>query len=276
MVTTQRRDLRRPPATAYGRRPALVLVNGLAEQAESWFANHPVWRQQFDVHMPNILAYQGAALHRRIDAGLPIDVDYLVGQLHLYLDAFVQAPPYHLVASSLGGKVAVEFAVRYPELVDRLVLLCPSGMGDVERLPIVDGVRRNGIHALVASVFHDADQAGPPLVAYYSRSFADRRWRTGLLRTVRGTMDHCVRDRMALVRRPTLVVVGEQDRIVDPLRVEEAARLLPDGRFRAIPACGHAPQLECPEIVNPLVSDFLNGCEPDDAGVAAADLAVAV
>jgi pimeloyl-ACP methyl ester carboxylesterase len=275
-VTTQRRDPRRLAPTAYGRRPALVLVNGLAEQAESWFRNHPVWRQQFDVHMPNILAYQGGALHRRIDAGLPIDVDYLVAQLHLYLDAFVQAPPYHLVASSLGGKVAVEFAVRHPELVDRLVLLCPSGMGDVERLPIVDGVRRNDIRALVESVFHDADQAGPPLVAYYARSFADRRWRTGLLRTVRGTMGHCVRDRMALVCRPTLVVVGEQDRIVDPLRVEEAARLLPDGRFLSIPACGHAPQLERPEIVNPLVSDFLNGGEPGDAHLTVTDLAVAV
>ena len=93
--------------------------------------------------MPNIVSYSGAALQRRIAAGLPIDIDYLVGQLHLYLDSFVQAPPYFLIGNSMGGKVVIEFAVRYPEQVARLVLLCPSGLGDVEQLPIVDGVRRN-------------------------------------------------------------------------------------------------------------------------------------
>ena len=96
----------------YARRQPLVLINGLAEQAESWFRNQQFWRRFFDVHLPNILVYDGAALHRRIDDRLPIDVDYLVDQLQLYLDEFVQTPPYHLVASSLGGKVAVEFAVR--------------------------------------------------------------------------------------------------------------------------------------------------------------------
>jgi pimeloyl-ACP methyl ester carboxylesterase len=91
-----------------------VLINGLAEQAESWYCNTGAWRQHFDVYQPNLLVYDGAALHRRIETGQPIDIEYLVGHLHEYLDGFVQTPPYHLVANSLGGKVAVEFAVRYP------------------------------------------------------------------------------------------------------------------------------------------------------------------
>src|SRR5258708_22443164 len=119
----------------YCRRMPLVLINGLAEQAETWYCNADVWRRDFDVHMPNLLAYEGAALQRRIEAGQPIDVDYLVGRLHDYLDGFVQSPPCHLVANSLGGKVAVEYAARYPDQVAKLVLLCPSGLSDVERLP---------------------------------------------------------------------------------------------------------------------------------------------
>src|SRR4029450_4950915 len=102
----------------YARRPALVLINGLAEQAESWFRNAGVWRGHFDGHTHNLLAYDGTALHRRIESGQPIDVAYLVGQLRLYLEEFVQAPACHLVANSLGGKVAVELAVKHPELVD--------------------------------------------------------------------------------------------------------------------------------------------------------------
>jgi abhydrolase domain-containing protein 6 len=249
----------------YARRFPLILINGLAEQAESWFRNLRFWRRFFDVHAPNILAYDGPALHRRIDAGEPISVDYLVQQLHLYADAFVQAPPYHLVAASLGGKVAVEFAARYPDLVSRVVLLCPSGMGDEERLPIVEGVRRSDLKALVDSVFHNPHQVDVRLLDYYRRQFANKRWRAGLMRTIRGTMDHCVRDRLPRLTQPTLLVVGGQDQIVDPGTAAAAARDLPRGRFLLLPGCGHAPQIERAELVNGLVTDFLLG--PADEAV---------
>lgn len=249
-------------APPYGRRRPLVLINGLAEQAESWFRNEAFWRRSFDVHLPNVLAYDGDALHRRIDAGLPVDVGYLVEQLHLYLENFVQAPPYHLVASSLGGKVAVEYAVRHPDRVERLVLLCPSGLGDTERLPVVEGIRRSDPQALVASVFHDPRRADPGLAAYYRRQFANRRWRTGFLRTVRGTTDHNVRDRLAEVRQPTLLVSGKNDRIVDPEQAKLAACLLPKGQFVSVPRCGHAPQLERPWLVNRMVLHFLTSAQP--------------
>src|SRR5437773_9184532 len=137
---------------SYGRRPPLILINGLAEQPESWFKNRRYWARFFDVHAPNILDYDGDALHQRLQADLPVTVDYLVGELYTYLHHFVQDPPYHVVASSLGGKVAVEFAVRHPALVNRMVLLCPSGMGHEEQLPIMDGVRRTDWHSVIRSV----------------------------------------------------------------------------------------------------------------------------
>jgi pimeloyl-ACP methyl ester carboxylesterase len=247
---------------AYGRRQPLILINGLAEQAESWYPNHPYWRRYFDVHLPNILVYEGAMLHRRIDAGQPITVEYLVDQLYQYLEAFVQTPPYHLVASSLGGKVAVEYAVRYPEHVGRIVLLCPSGLGDEERLPVVDGVRRNDPRSVVESVFYDPRMVDLRMLPYYRERFADRRWRTGLLRTIRGTMEHCVHDRLAHVMQPTLLIAGREDRIVDPRIAERAARLLPQGQFIRVPQCGHAPQLEKPMLINRLVVRFLTAPQP--------------
>jgi pimeloyl-ACP methyl ester carboxylesterase len=247
---------------AYARRQSLILINGLSEQPESWFRNHVFWRRYFDVHIPNILVYDGPALRARIDENLPVTVDYLVEQLHLYLQSFVQAPPYHLVAASLGGKIAVEYAVRYPENVSRLVLLCPSGMGDEERLPIIDGVRRNDLKGLVDSVFHDPRKLDRKLLAYYEKQFANRRWRHGLLKTVNGTKDHCVHDRLALVPHPTLLVAGREDRIVDSSQAARAARLLPNGQFLCVPQCGHAPQMEKAWLINRLVVHFLASPRP--------------
>jgi pimeloyl-ACP methyl ester carboxylesterase len=175
----------------------------------------------------------------------------------------VQAPPYHLVANSLGGKVAVEYAARYPDQVARLVLLCPSGLSDVERLPVIDGVRRNDLCSLVASVFQDPGHTDPNLLAYYEKQFANRRWRSGLLRTIRGTMDHRVRDRLAQVTQPTLLVVGSEDRIVDPRQAITAAGLLPRGRLVVLQGCGHAPQIEQADVINRLVVEFLQERSPD-------------
>jgi pimeloyl-ACP methyl ester carboxylesterase len=257
MVALWRRWLQRWQAPTYARRTPLVLVNGLAEQAETWFFNVAAWRREFDVHIPNLVCYEGETLHRRIRQGYAIDIDYLVDQLRTFLTHYVQSPPYNLVANSMGGKVAVEYAVRYPEDVARLVLLCPSGLAEKESLPIIEGVRRSDMQAVVDSVFYDASCVPPALGDYYKAQNKKRLWRTGLLRTVRGTMDHRVRDLLPQVTQPTLIVVGREDRIVDPQEAVGAARRLPRGKLVVLPRCGHAPQIEAAATINDLVAKFL-------------------
>ncbi len=242
----------------YQRLQPLVLINGLAEQAESWFCNRRYWERFFDVKVPEFLVYSGPALQRRIDDGLPITVDYLTDQLGLYLDTFVQAPPYHLAASSLGGQVAVEYAIRYPEKVGRIVLLCPSGFGGEERLPVVEGVRHHDFKAVVSSVFYHHKRVNPGIVRHYERQFASRAWKKGLLRTVRGTSSHSVREKLHLVKNPTLLICGKQDRIVDPIQARDAIKNLSNYRYVALPRCGHAPQIERYFLVNRMVRNFLS------------------
>jgi pimeloyl-ACP methyl ester carboxylesterase len=246
----------------YVRRQPLVLINGLAEQAESWYRNRRFWQRYFDVYTPNILAYEGEALHRKIAAKESITVEYLVEQLFTYLDQFVQTPPYHLVSSSLGGKVAVEFAVRYPQLVNRVVLICPSGMGDTEQLPIMAGVKAQDAHAMVRSVFHKPRRVDGEMLRYYKSKFINRQWTKGFLRTVKGTLEHTVREQMKKMTAPTLLVTASNDRVCDPKTAEDAARELPNGHFRKIERCGHAPQIEKHWLINRLVVDFLSSLNP--------------
>lgn len=242
----------------FARRAPLVLVNGLAEQAETWYRNADVWRQHFDVYIPHLAAYDSEALHRRIAADLPVSVDYLVEQLRVYLDSFVSRPPYHFAANSMGGKIMVEFAARYPEQVARLALICPSGLSDVENLPIVEGVRGRNMNAVIQSVFSNSDRSDPGVIEMYERQIRNKRWRTGMMHTIRGTMGHLVRDRVSELKCPTLMVVGQNDRIVDPQDSIAAAGRIPNGRLVVLENCGHAPQLEMAPFVNQLVIDFLN------------------
>jgi pimeloyl-ACP methyl ester carboxylesterase len=251
-------SLRIRSSDAYRRSQTLILVNGLAEQAESWYLNRNVWQKHFDVHAPGVLVYDGPVMQERMAQEQPINIDFLTGRLAEYLDRFVQSPPYHLVASSLGGQISVEYAARYPEKVGKLVLLCPSGFGSVERFPVMEGARSKNYQGLVESTFYNRRRASPRIMKYYEQMFASKPWRRAVFETVRGTKSHSVREKLSTFDRPALVICGREDRIVDPHAVYEAVKEIPNYRFVMVPHCGHAPQLERPRLINRLVVDFLS------------------
>jgi pimeloyl-ACP methyl ester carboxylesterase len=250
------------PDDTYCRTSPLVLINGLAEQGESWYRSREAWQRDFELHMPGLLVYDGPVLQDRMAQGQRITVDFLTTQLAGYLDNYVQTPPYHLVASSLGGQIAVEYASRHPDKVDRLVLLCPSGMGSEERLPITLGARHKDYRGLVESTFYDPRLASPAMIGYYERKFKSKAWRKALFEVVRNTKSHSVRAKLATIDRPVLVVCGREDRIVDSHVVRTAVEPLANYKCVVISHCGHAPQLEQPHIVNNLVASFLKGGDP--------------
>jgi pimeloyl-ACP methyl ester carboxylesterase len=244
---------------AYKRRAPLILVNGLAEQPESWFANRASWARHFDVKIPEILVYDGDGLHRHIDAGGEVTVDYLTDRLAEFLENFVQRPPYHLVGSSLGGQVILNYAVRHPEHVAKLVLLCPSGLHGDENLPVIEGVRRSQYDTLVKSVFHRGHFATEELVAAFERKVQDRKWKKGVLRTLRGTVGHSVAPLLSQVSQPTLLIWGDDDRVISDVSGSiRAAERIPKVRQVVLPGCGHAPQIEKSRLVNQLVTRYLN------------------
>ncbi len=241
------------------KRPApLILVNGLAEQTESWFANRIPWSRHFDVKVPELLVYDGDALHQHIDAGGEVTVDYLTDRLTAYLDQFVQKPPYHLVGSSLGGQILLTYAARHPEKVARMVLLCPSGLHGDENLPMMEGVRRSQYDTLVKSVFHQSRFATEELVDAIGHKFQDRKWKKGVLRTLRGTVGHSVAPLLEQIPHPCLVIWGAEDHVIAdiPGSIRAADRML-KARQIVIPKCGHAPQIEKSRLVNHLVMRYL-------------------
>jgi abhydrolase domain-containing protein 6 len=258
MNPTVRKFFELPGVHAFRRRPPLILINGLAEQAESWFANRVSWTRHFDVKVPELLVYDGDALHRHIDAGGEVTVDYLAERLTVYLDEFVQNPPYHLVGSSLGGQVILSYAAKHPKNVGKIVLLAPSGLHGNENLPMMEGVRRSQYDTLVKSVFHHGRFASDGLVEAIGRKFQNRLWKKGVLRTLRGTVGHSVAQLLDQIPHPVLMIWGAEDKVIAdvPGSILAAERML-KCRQVVIPKCGHAPQIEKSRLVNQLVTRFV-------------------
>ena len=66
-----------------------------------------------------------------------------------------------------------------------------------------------------------------------------------------------LRDELAKVKMPVLVMVGEHDEATPPPMSHELAALLPDARLKIIPGCAHVPQLQSPDLFLEAISDFL-------------------
>src|SRR5262249_6186665 len=125
-------------------------------------------------------------------------------------------------------------------------------------LPMMEGVRRSQYDSLVRSVFHSKRFATPELVEAIEHKFQDRKWKKGVLRTLRGTVGHSVEAVLERVPHPCLVIWGAEDRVLADLRgsTRAAARML-KARQVVIPRCGHAPQIEKARLVNQLALRFL-------------------
>jgi pimeloyl-ACP methyl ester carboxylesterase len=127
----------------------------------------------------------------------------------------------------------------------------------------MEGARHGNYRGLVESTFYDHRRASPRIAKYYEQKFASKAWRKAVFETVRSTKSHSVRNKLPTLHRPTLVICGNEDRIVDSHEVQGAVKDLPGIEFRMIPRCGHAPQLEHPQLVNRMVLEFLAG-EPGE------------
>ena len=100
-----------------------------------------------------------------------------------------------------------------------MVLLCPSGMGSEEKLPITARTRHKDYDGLVGSVFHNRKLVPREVVDYYEGKFGSRAWRKAAFQTVRGTKSHCVAHKLPRYKNPALVICGQEDQIVDPEHV---------------------------------------------------------
>ena len=150
-----------------------------------------------------------------------------------------------VVGHSLGGLVAAELAVRRPEAVRRLVLVAPAGVPSGQgvsghALPLLATLRRAPL-PLLAHALHDGVRAGP----------------ASLLRGGLYAIRRDIRDELAAVTVPTLLVWGEHDPLVPPHLAEEWTRALPDVRLVILPRAGHAPMFDAPGELAEHIRAFL-------------------
>ncbi|MDR6990087.1 alpha/beta fold hydrolase [Luteimonas sp. 3794] len=169
--------------------------------------------------------------------------------------ALADAPPrFALAALSMGGYVAFEILRRAPERVSRLALIATSARPDS---PERAAQRRRGIDVigrgrfvgvtrhLLPSLVHPAHIDGP--IGEIVQSMAREVGAEGYLRQQAAILERPDSvPTLARIDVPTLIVVGEEDRLTPPIEAAALHAGIAGSALHRLEACGHLPPLERP------------------------------
>jgi 3-oxoadipate enol-lactonase len=185
--------------------------------------------------------------------GFELDGEVRRHQLPAPLDETVGDQPAAIVGNSYGGFVALDFAARRPELVEKLVLLDAPLMDHDFSPDFMEYVEEE--ERLIEA--GDMDAAVELNLAFWCPGVADR-VRPMAAASMEIENAELPDPPLSEVRTPTLVAVGEHDKPDFRAIAERLARELPNAQYAVIEGAGHLPPLERPDETAALVRRFLS------------------
>lgn len=189
------------------------------------------------------------------------DVSYDVGAQTERVQAFTRAlglKKIHLVGNSMGGHIAALYAARYPDQVLSVALLDNAGVTSTQKSEMFRRIENGEANPLVVRKPEDFQAVmdfvfvnPPSLPESLKRHFAEQSMANS---AHYDTIFTQLRDRyvplepeLPKIQAPTLLLWGEQDRVLDVSSIEVMKPLLKKPSVVIMKDCGHAPMIERPE-----------------------------
>jgi pimeloyl-ACP methyl ester carboxylesterase len=261
-----------------GSGPVLLLIHGMAGNAENWRAVVEPLARAHTVIAPDLPG------HGESEPGAG---DYSLGSLATGLRDLLIALGHDratLVGHSLGGGIAMQFTYQFPELIERLVLVSSGGLGP-EVSMVLRAAALPGADLFISATAGPGQRVGSTLsrglgaiglrpnadiaeVARGYASLADAGRRSAFLATLRsvvgtGGQRLAAGDRLYLAESlPILIVWGSRDPIIPVSHGEAAHASLAGSRLEIFDGVGHLPQLEAPGHFVLVLERFLTETEP--------------
>ncbi len=254
--------------------PVFVLLHGFGASSFTWHAVRDSLASR-----GSTIAFDRPAfgLTERPDANTdagtdPYGMDFAQALLLSLLDES-RIERAALVGSSAGGTVALEFALAHPERVYALVLISPAvfpggppafvrpllalpGMATLGPFLLRQLLPRFG-EAGIRAAWHDPSRITPEILAGYRLPLQVKDWDQALWAFTRAARPSDLRARVGELRVPTLIVTGDDDRIVPTAESVALADEIPGATLAVIPDCGHLAHEECPAQLLAALDPFL-------------------
>lgn len=252
---------------------AIVLIHGFAAAVEYWKLNISELAKKHRVYALDMAGFG------RSDKP---DINYTGEFYAKFIKDFMSTQNLDkaiICGHSLGGAMALYFAIKHQDMVDKLILVSSGGFG--RKIDI-------GLRLLATSIIGDfimkffskkTLRMAMRRFAYNKSAVSDdlvdslypifelpgtKRSMLSILRkhaNIFGVKPKALQpifDNLHTIHVPTLIIWGRQDPLLPVKYAYVAEQNLPSARLHILDHCGHIPQIEYPEKFNQLVEDFLN------------------
>jgi 3-oxoadipate enol-lactonase len=240
-----------------GRGPALVFLHAYPLDRSMWQAQVEAFSSRYRVVTPDAFGFGGSQPPRPWT--MPEMAEALLELLnHLKIDRCT------LAGLSMGGYIAIPFALAHADRVDRLILAHTRARADIEaekaaRNDMIAAIKKDGVGSL-------PDKMIPRLVAPNAAEEVRKFVRDSI---IRASAEACIdavtamRDRLdqtanlGKITCPTLVISGDADAIIKVEDSKAMAAGIPNSEIEIIPGTGHLSSLEDPAAFNRVIDNFL-------------------
>jgi pimeloyl-ACP methyl ester carboxylesterase len=258
-------------SVSWGEGAPVLMVHGLAASLHDWDDLLPPLAQAGYAGYALDLLGHGDSI--KPDSLHDYSFDSVFNHMLGWIDSLSLIGPAILIGHSLGGGLALRYAVRYPERVRALVLINP--FYDIKQLPPVMRMvfRRQLLNTnlidktpywlfrfmIDISSFNvyigQRESHILPEHIRYQTALDYKRASSGIYNIPRAHLSWT--SDLERVIQPALILWGERDHSLDPKSFSQLVDILPNARGHSFRMCGHVPHQCHPEQLNPLVFEFL-------------------
>jgi 3-oxoadipate enol-lactonase len=238
----------------------LLLIMGLGWTSHMWYRSRPILAEKF-----RTIALDNRGVGRSEVPPGPYSIALMASDAAAVLDA-AGVESAHICGMSMGGMIAQEFALQYPQRIRSLILGCTAAGG---RHAVQ--AEREVIQLLLAPRGDPEDMAKAIYPYIYDAATSDSRkeedlavrraWfptAEGYLAQWQGIMAWEAYSRLPQITAPTLVIHGDSDRLIPPENGRRIAARMPNARLEIIPRASHIFATDQTEAAHHAMLDFLD------------------
>ena len=239
-----------------GQGEPLVVIHGGGGGAEEWLQSMTQLCEHHRIYVPDLPGFGRSQ---------PMDGDYGISEFVEFLEGFTHSlglKRFHLVGHSVGGGIALRYALKFPHKIGKLVLVSSMCLGRgialwVRFLSSSVFFRSLGIAAvaILKAVKWLLNLVYAPF--NFVNPLPQAKLNLGKTVTTFKEQTTVLVNQLSELMMPTLVVWGANDGIVPVSQAYAAARLIPDCQLRVFEGCGHAVYRERVKEFSHLLTTFL-------------------
>lgn len=247
-----------------GKPETVVMIHGFGGDKDNWTRFAGSITPHYRVISMDLPGFGESARHPGWSYRLGDQKD----RLHKFLSA-IGVMRFHLVGNSMGGHLTALYTHAFPQQVMTMALFDNAGV----REPVASEMtklREQGINPLIISDIDEYDDLlsfvsskqpwlpGPAKKYFAQRALDNAPFNTYIYNQYKADRNAGLEGKLRDIRTPTLILWGEEDRVLDKSMIDVMTPLLSNEEVVIMPATGHIPMAERPAETAQHYLNFIN------------------